>query len=263
MKKYTLWLAANALLLAILACNIGAPSLPQDEATEQPADVDNAPTSSPEQQIPEQQGCANPYQPIVVGATWNYDLKSSHPDKYTHSILSADNDGFVEQDAFDSGVTRQGEWKCENGNHIALNPSGGASANVSAEGMQTNFQTTSIEGLTLPAVINPGDTWAQALTLEGTQNINGLEIPAKNEFKSQCTAIAVESVTVPAGTFDAMHVDCEIDMTITVTMNGNDIQTPLKFMASSWYAEKVGMVKTVSNGEQFDSTVELLSYTIP
>lgn len=73
-------------------------------------------------------------------------------------------------------------------------------------------------------MVNPGDTWTQSTTLEGIETINGVEIPAKNQFSNTCTAIGKESVTVEAGTFDAMHLDCKVDMTITITMNGQDLK---------------------------------------
>ena len=77
--------------------------------------------------------CANAYMPVVAGASWNYTLSGAVFDTYTHSILSVNGSNFSEQDVFASGVTRQGDWACQNGDLIALNPGGGAS--VSTEGL--------------------------------------------------------------------------------------------------------------------------------
>lgn len=251
-------------LLTSLACNLGnaAPtSIPSSGNPENtPAVEESSPPASSEVT---QGGCTNPYMPVSVGATWNYNMQGSSFDSYVHTVLSADNDSFVEQDTFSSGVTRQAEWKCDNGNLIALNPQGGASGTVNTEGVNVDFKTTSLDGITLPAVIKPGDTWSQSITLEGVENFNGMEVPAKNQFTSNCTAIGNESVTVPAGAFDALHVDCAIHMIITVTMGGSDIQTTLDFTSSIWYAPKIGMVKTVTTGSQVDSTIELASFAIP
>jgi hypothetical protein len=70
-------------------------------------------------------------------------------------------------------------------------------------------------------------------------------------------------VTVEAATFDALKVECKTDMAITITMQDNPIQTNLTINATNWYAENIGLVKTVSSGEKFNSTIELTSYTIP
>jgi hypothetical protein len=208
--------------------------------------------------------CDNPYQPVVVGATWDYKLTGPLADTFTHTILSVESDGFTEQDTFASGVTRQGKWQCDNGNLIALNPSGGNSANVSTEGVSVDFETKDLSGVTLPASINPGDTWSQSLTLEGTQTISGTSYPASNKLTSDCTAIGVESVTVEAGAFDAMRVECQTDMNITIALDPNNpISSPLSLKNIYWYVEDIGMVKNTTSGSGIESTIELVSYNIP
>ena len=194
---------------------------------------------------------------------WNYNLTGTYPDTYTHTILSMSDSGFTEQDAFDSGVTRQAQWNCENGNLITLNSNNGGSANVSTEGVEVNFETKELSGITLPADINPGDTWSQSLTLEGTQTISGTSYPAGNSLTSDCTAIGVESVTVPAGTFDAMRVDCTTVLNPWMNMEGTEIKNTITLAGSNWYAPNVGLIKQASTGSGLDSTTELLSYNIP
>jgi hypothetical protein len=202
--------------------------------------------------------------PVVVGATWNYKLTGPLPDTFTHSVLSVEANSFTEQDVFNAGVTRQGKWNCENGNLIALDPPSGASANVGTEnGVAVDFQTTSLSGVTLPATINSGDTWSQALTLEGTQTINGSTYPARNDLTSDCKAIGMESVTVEAGTFDAMRVECQTIMKLSLQMGDVPMENTLNLTGTNWYVRDVGLVKTLTSGLGFDSTVELLSYNIP
>jgi hypothetical protein len=164
---------------------------------------------------------------------------------------------------FGVGVTRQGKWTCENGNLIALNPPSGDSGTVQAQNVQVNLETKEHSGITLPAKINAGDTWSQTLLLEGTETINGTELPAKNEFSNDCTAKGVESVTVEAGTFDAMRVECKTVMHLTITMGGSDTAATFNLTATNWYAKEIGMVKNVTTGMGLDSTTELVSYNIP
>jgi len=269
MKKLPYQIAAGALLLSALACTIGRPAPVPDPAEPVPATVSQGwtqaaaetpqATSAPEQPAG---ACDNPYMPITQGATWNYAMTGSVSDTFTRSILSVAGDGFTDQDVFGTGVTRQGQWKCENGGLIALDPASGGSASVNAEGVTVDFQTTEQSGVTLPGSVQPGDTWAQTTTLEGTETISGTQIPAKNQFSNNCKAVGVESVTVAAGTFDALRVECQTSMVITLTMQGSDISTPVNFQATNWYVQGVGLVKTVSTGENLDSTIELTSYTI-
>ena len=220
-----------------------------------------APTTAPE---PSAHACNNPYMPVVVGATWNYKLTGPTSDTFTHSILSVEESSFVEQDVFDVGVTRQGTWNCENGNLIALDPPSGASANIDTENnVSVDFETKDLSGVTIPATINAGDTWSQSLTLEGTQTINDVSFPASNQLTSDCTAIGVESVTVEAGTFDAMRVECQTTMNLSLSMGDIPIQSTLNLTGTNWYVENVGLVKTLTTGMGLDSTTELVSYNIP
>ena len=260
------------IVISVAACSPAAPvTSPTAQSPEATAEVPapttevptatEAPTSVPE---PSVHACTNPYMPIVVGATWNYKLTGPLPDTFTHSILSVDESSFVEQDVFAAGVTRQGTWNCENGSLIALDPPSGASANVNTENnVSVDFETKDLSGVTIPAAINAGDTWSQSLTLEGTQTINGTSFPASNQLTSDCKAIGMESVTVEAGTFDAMRVECQTTMNLSLSMGDVPIQNTLNLTGTNWYAEGVGLVKTLTTGLGFDSTTELISYTIP
>jgi hypothetical protein len=267
-KSFTL-MAGSALVLSMLACNLG--KVPADNPGAVPAqqDSNNQATQAPANNPPAASpggACSNPYLPVVAGAVWNYKMTGAVADNFTRSIVSVDAGSFTDQDIFSQGsITRQGKWNCDNGNLIALNPSNGASANVSSDKVSADFKTTELSGVTLPASIKPGDTWTQNTTLEGVENINGQQIPAKNKFTNTCKADGVESVTVEAGTFNAMKVECQTAMEISITMQqgGNPINTNLTFNSTTWYVEKIGQVKTTSSGTNFNSDIELASYHIP
>lgn len=258
--KFSFFLASILLISASLACNIGAsaPTLeseaPQIENATEEVIIESAPTNS----------CENLYFPVVVGATWNYSISGPVPDTYVHTILSNDSNTFVEQDTFASGVVRTGNWNCENGNLIALEKKDDNSANVNVEGVSVDFKTVEASGVTLPASINSGDVWEQMIFLQGTQTINGETFPASNRVSTACKAIGIESVSVVAGTFDAMRVECVITMDITLEMQaGNPTATTLNLNAVNWYAPNIGLVKNTNTGGGLDGSIELVSYTIP
>jgi len=200
----------------------------------------------------------------VVGATWNYSFSGATPGDFTRSVTAVTTDGFTDQDVFTSGITRTGEWKCDHGALIALQPDGGSSGTVQANNVTASFKTTDMNGITFPATTNIGDTWTQKFTLEGTESINGLEIPAKNETALSCTVGNTESVTVPAGTFDTIRMDCKTDINITVTVNGVTVPTSISTTSTMWYASGVGLVKSDNaiTGTE-NNTIELTAYTIP
>ncbi len=260
-NKTSYLIVAGILGLSMLACNFSKG--PNPGSTTDPTNGNPAATEVPAENPVSPNACANPLLPIKAGATWNYKLTGNISDTFTRSILAVDGSGFTDQDVFGNGVTRQGKWNCDNGSLIALDPSGGSSASVNTANVSVDFQTTELSGVTLPATINPGDTWTQSITLEGTQTINEVSIPAKNQTTSTCTAIGIESVSVEAGTFEAMRFDCQTSINITVTMNGTEIPTVLNMNSNNWHAQNIGLVKTIATGEGVNSTIELVSYIIP
>lgn len=247
--------ASTFLLVASMACSsLGT-------AVDTPAGPGlQAPTSEPSP-IPEpvsRDTCSHPYYPVKQGASWDYEISGSVSATYTHSILSAGEGEFVDQDVFSSGTTRTGQWKCEDGNLVALTPGGAAS--VGAGGLTLNFTVTSNSGVTLPANPESGSTWSQEINYESTQEAGGMQVASSNQAATTCTASGRESVTVPAGTFDALKVECSNRISISISGAAPII---IEGPSTTWYVEDVGMVKTVTSGSGFDSTIVLTSYQIP
>ncbi|MCZ2121308.1 MAG: hypothetical protein LC108_03490 [Anaerolineales bacterium] len=261
-NKISATLAAGTLLTTLLACNLGAGAAPTvvspSPNTTAPAE---APTNAPEANSGG--ACDNPFLPVKVGATWSYKISGEVSESFTRSELSVEAGGFSDQDQYASGLTRQSQWNCENGNLIALNLGQGTSSTVTFENLAVNFQTTELSGVTIPAAINAGDIWSQSITLEGTEKINDLDVPAKNHTQSDCTAVGNESVTVEAGTFDAMRFDCKTEINVAITMQGSEIPYTISMNSSNWYAPNIGMIKTTSSGSDFNSVIELTAYAIP
>jgi hypothetical protein len=224
-----------------------------------------APSASPSEPAAVTLGqCSNPLLPVIKGAKWTYAISGITTGTFTHSITDVRPDGFTDQDVFDAGVTRTGEWKCDNGNLTALSPAEGLNAVVQTQGMTANFQTTSSTGITLPAAVKSGDSWSQTFTIEGTQKIAGSDVKGKGDMSYSCTAAGTETVSVPAGSFDAIRVGCQIDGTITINTAGIEGPTALTSTATIWYASDVGMVKTENEiTDMGHSTIELTSYTVP
>ncbi len=254
MKIRNIISALLVLLLASLACALPGAATPAPGDTSAipsaPAVVDS-PTTAPAD-------CFNAYYPVSIGATWNYEISGTSTDTFTRSIISASESEFTDQDVFGSGATRSGQWRCEAGNLIALTP--GGSASVDTAGQTFNFTVTSNSGLTFPSSLEVGSAWSQDIAYESSQDAGGTQVTSQNQATTSCTATGRESVTVPAGTFDAIRVECNSRISISIA-GGSPIVIEAPSVA--WYAEGVGMVKTVSSGSGFDSTIMLTSYQIP
>jgi hypothetical protein len=194
---------------------------------------------------------------VKPGASWQYQLSGTSSGTFTRSIVSLNENGFEDQDVFSAGTTRRGSWACQQGSLISLTPSGGASVSVADE--QATFVVESNSGVTLPADLQPGAAWTQNLVYTGQHNLGGTNVDSRTVMDLSCKAIGVETVSVPAGGFDALRVDCSTRF--EVSFSGTTVS--INDTSSAWYAPGVGVIKSSSSSEMGSSEFVLLSYSIP
>src|SRR6266487_1382431 len=209
-------------------------------------------------------GCANQYYPVREGATWNYASTGSPAGNYnyTDSITALRADGFTLTSQFDK-LTRTQEWACKPEGLVALQLGGGA---LTSQNLKLEVTTQNATGVTYPSKINAGDEWDYALDFTGKMEVGGNSGDATGNDKVHFKALGVESVTVPAGTFDAMKVQTDTTLDINVTYQG--LKVPVAFISSYtyWYAQDVGWVKASGTGsiagQSFSENIELQSHNI-
>lgn len=273
MKSVSLVLVLALLMLAALACNLGAPAAPA--APTLPETAVQSPTQTPAQPAapateaaatPSEQSspapsagqCQNLYYPVVQGASWQYQLSGTSSGTFTRSIINVRADGFDDQDVFSAGTTRNGSWKCQDGNLISLTPGSGAA--VTAAGVTATYTIESNSGISFPAALQPEQSWSQNIVYLGQETTNGVNIETRNVMDMSCKAGAVEKVNVPAGDFDALRVDCstKIDIFVSGTLAFTFTST-----SAAWHAPGVGMVKSVGTSNMGNTEIVLLSHNIP
>ena len=212
--------------------------------------------------------CANAYYPVREGATWTYASTGSVAGDYsfTDTITAVREDGFTLTSQF-KDLTRTQEWACKPEGLVALQLGGTSAATLNTDNMQASFDVNNVNGVTYPAEIKPGDTWQHTLEFTAKMTVAGQGMDATGDAKSNFQAVGVESVTVPAGTFDALKV--HIDTTININGNFNGVSFPVTVSSpyDYWFVQGVGWVKASGtgnvSGQSFSETIELQSYNIP
>jgi hypothetical protein len=219
--------------------------------------------------------CGNPYYPVVSGATYTYQITGTVSGTQTHTITDVFEDGFKEEVVQDlaAHITHIYEWVCL--------PEGliNTFAGVMITESDTVETTSDGDGITIPASISVGDTWIQTCNLISSDGKGEGELHRALTYKR--TAAAVETVTVPAGTFEAVRVDYDLEVDASMETNDGD-SLPLIVDYSSgseWYVEGVGLVKrtlgvdldkidtpeeqSVSIGFEAHGVYELTEYSLP
>lgn len=192
--------------------------------------------------------CNNPYFPVVNGASWVYEV--ARTGQATHSLSTTEKGQFtITVQNNDSTFLLEGQCT-EDG--IILVDNGMSAIYQGSEGGST-MTTQSQEGVTLPNDIQQGDDWSQTIQMTSSNTENPISATIVSDYKAE----GYESVTVPAGTFEAL----KITQSSTITMNG------MKLMSSNstlWYVEGVGNVKAEEQAGGSDpSVVQLISFNIP
>jgi hypothetical protein len=226
-------------------------------------------TSAPSIPLTSSELCDNLLYPAIQGAVWVYTSTggTSGAFNYTNSNTEVRADGFTLTSQI-GDVTRTQEWACQPDGLKALQLGGGSAAGISIQGMTADLAVSEVTGISLPKDITPGAQWQYSLALQGTVVMPGdPQAPAKGTYSVTMQEMGSETVTVPAGTFEAIKIQSNSTVDIISSFAGNEL--PIKFNGTTitWYAPGVGYVKSVENGdfggEAFSATTELQSYSIP
>jgi hypothetical protein len=213
--------------------------------------------------------CDNVLYPVRQGAAWVYTSAGgpSGSFNYTNSITAVRADGFTLTSQF-TDITRTQEWACQPDGLKALQLGDGSAAGISIQDMTAELTTSKITGISLPKDITSGMQWQYSVALQGT-----VAMPADQQSQSKgiysvsMKEVGKETVTVPAGTFEAIKIQSNSNVDIVATFEG--LEVPVKFNGTTitWYAPGVGYVKSVESGDfggtTFSAATELQSYSIP
>lgn len=212
--------------------------------------------------------CTNVYYPVRQGATWTYKSTGGPAGEYSFmdTITSARENGFTLSTQI-GDLTRTQEWTCNADGLAALQLGGAPAAMLNSQNIQLNLDISNATGVTFPSQINPGDEWQQTMNVTGNVTMMNQEADATGNAQMNFSAMGNESVTVPAGTFDALKVAVDVRLNVDATYEG--ITLPVSFSGeyTYWFAPGVGWVKSSGTGNvlgsSFTDTTELQSYSIP
>ena len=212
--------------------------------------------------------CANDYYPVVQGATWTYESTGSPAGnyKFTDTISSVKSDGLTLTSQF-GDLTRTQEWGCKDEGLVALQLGGPATATLNSQDMDFTFDIKKVDGVTYPPEMNPGDEWQHSLEFEGKMEIAGENATAEGNAQTAFKVLGNESVSVPAGTFQAVIVQVDTNIVFTIQVQGIAVPASYSGTYAYWYVKGVGWVKAEGHGNitgtSFTETIELQSYNIP
>jgi hypothetical protein len=205
--------------------------------------------------------CANPYVPVVEGATWTSSGSTDVGGSFSRTTTISDvgTNAFLAEWSMDP-LTGVITWTCTPEGLLEDQSNGGIFSSVlSGPDATVKIESVSNTGVTVPTSIQPGDTWSQVnvLTASSTEGVS-----MNGTLTLEFAAIGTESVTVPAGTFTAMKVS--VHATAEYTQQG--YTSTIVYDGTDWLVEGVGRVQSIgemSEPMSFTYEAHLDSYSIP
>jgi hypothetical protein len=276
MEQKKIYALVSVLLITLILAACSAPPVPPtstqpiETATVTLTETASVPTATVDGTTPvaEQSLCTNLYYPVRQGATWTYKSTGGPAGEYsfTDTITSVRENGFTLSTQI-GDLTREQEWTCTAEGLSALQLGGAPAAMLNSQNIHLNLNVNNVTGVTFPSQINPGHQWQQNLDVTGNVTAFNEEAEATGSVQMSFNALGNESVTVPAGTFEALKVEVDVALNLDATYEG--ITLPVSFTGdyTYWFAPNVGWVKASGTGSvlgnSFTDTTELQSFNIP
>jgi hypothetical protein len=247
-----------SMLFGLAACNLPTSSMggaSQGATTPAAGQTTSIPASSG--------ACANSYFPASTGATWTYANTSpmAPASTTTRTITNISPSSFTVNDAITPDINMAVRWTCQGGNLAWLD-----TATITAGDVSLAVTSATTTGTLIPAVMQAGGNWSEKLELIADSNPNGKyphAIVQINDTQIDCTANGKESITVKAGTFEALKVTCTYVIITKTSIDANPgAPVTNNITLTDWYVAGIGSVKTKKTGDIIESN-ELTAYSIP
>jgi hypothetical protein len=212
--------------------------------------------------------CANEYFPVKNNTTYNYSSTGSPSGAYsfTRTVTNVRADGFSLNTKYKNQEILQ-EWSCKPEGFVPTQLGATDATSILAFEKFTNLTAANITGFVMPPSVTPGAEWNYALDIQGIEKVKeGTPATMTGRVSINYIAGNRESVTVPAGTFDAIAIEVSTVIDFNVVSGSNVVKLSVDSTYTVWYAPGIGWVKSNGygklGGQDYVETIVLESYTI-
>jgi len=246
--------------LATFGCSSAADEPREEAGTTDGSATEGSDTGSDAEEPAESSAdnlCGHPYFPISedLVLTYTQEAPGASSEMTVDYEVTGDDTFVVHQTVTGSGetVTVDGEWECTDEGLVQTSNIG---IDIGVPGVE--FSDLEYSGVTLPPAEEfvEGATWRSTYTASGSASVEGVTLTYDVEIVQDNALVAFESVTVPAGTFQAARVES----TETLVLGAGGTATPGPATSTTiWYAKDIGIVKIVTEEAGGTFVQELVS----
>lgn len=204
--------------------------------------------------------CDHPYFPLRTGSSWTYSTTEGAVTWSTGSVGGTADSAEATMAISIPELTMTATWNCTSEGIVSYDF---GTISIAGMGEIVSMDVTDASGVFLPAasLLAPGYSWSSRYSLAMRVMVEGTALDTTMSAAESWSAVGMETVTVPAGTFEALRVEGSetISMSGFMGMGGVDVAVNSTY----WYARGVGIVRHTSASGGHTSVGELTSYTVP
>jgi hypothetical protein len=223
----------------------------------------NTPSPSP-QPSPNPKTCKNVLYPARPGSQWTYYVNSpKRSGDVNMRVIAVDgSQATVDAVELNTGATARNYVQCDQDIILNFPLLSGQKLIGSVINGNGTMNMDYIGGVLAPnEAAFASSNWALSWTIQyriygnGILNFKGRDfqydiLPSTVQMTCQTLASgagAFETVTVPAGTFNALKVVCRGDGQVTATVNGSQVTGSMTAQATQWFAPNIGLLRSQSD----------------
>ncbi len=205
--------------------------------------------------------CDQPFSPTRPGWEWQYRVTGERSSTYSIRKTNITDGGFT-QVRQNAGGREELKYRCTLEGVFPIDFGGSGSNRVEAGGQPVSYDldVVKITGVAIPDYDTwaVGNSWKLVIEVRGTGQQGPLRFNISGTLETTYRVVAQENITTPAGRFVAYKL--QTTFTTRMRANAGPINIPFNFesQGTSWYAENVGLVKSIQKTRDGENVTELI-----
>ncbi|RIH81072.1 hypothetical protein [Meiothermus hypogaeus] len=206
--------------------------------------------------------CDQPFSPTRPGWEWQYRVTGERGSTYSIRKTSI-TDGSFTQVRQTAGGREELKYRCTLEGIFPVDFGGSGSNRVEAGGQPVSYdlEVVKVTGVAIPDYDTwaVGNNWRLVIEVRGTGQQGPLRFNISGTLETTYRVVALENVSTPAGRFTAYKL--QTTFATRMRANAGPISIPFNFesQGTSWYAENVGLVKSIQKSREGENVTELIA----
>ena len=206
--------------------------------------------------------CDQPFYPVRPGWEWQYRVTGERTSSYFIRKTSLSEDSFVQIRQSADGK-EETIYRCtpEGIAPVDFGTQGGGRIEAGVQPVSYDLSVVKVTGVAIPDYDRwaLGSSWKLVLEVRGTGQQGPVRFNISGTLETTYRVVAQETITTPAGRFVTHKL--HTTFVTRIRANAGPLSIPLNFesQGTSWYAENIGLVKSVQKTRDGESVTELMA----